>query len=156
MTNFYDPKEIIPGLWIGSQATSQDPKFMKKNRIELVVNCTRNIPNVMSNVQYASVPVDDADDEQKHFLKAVPLALIKMRAAMRRGAGVLVHCYAGISRSSSVVAAYLIKYHRLSTRDAILYIKRQKPETFSQGIVFMPALKHIEKVENGNAGRSAK
>ncbi|UJR20041.1 hypothetical protein I4U23_023175 [Adineta vaga] len=40
---------------------------------------------------------------------------------------VLVHCQAGISRSSSIVLAYLIKYHNDSLEQAYKYLLEKRP-----------------------------
>ena len=36
---------------------------------------------------------------------------------------VLVHCYAGVSRSASLVLAFLMKHHKLSLKDAFRKVK---------------------------------
>ncbi|CAK84805.1 unnamed protein product (macronuclear) [Paramecium tetraurelia] len=40
-----------------------------------------------------------------------------------KNGNVLVHCYAGISRSASLLIAYLIKYHNYTTLTTINFIK---------------------------------
>jgi len=50
-----------------------------------------------------------------------------MNEAVESGGGVLVHCMAGISRSSSVVIAFLMKVHKLSFEDALPRVKAQRP-----------------------------
>ncbi|CAK56209.1 unnamed protein product (macronuclear) [Paramecium tetraurelia] len=40
---------------------------------------------------------------------------------------VLVHCYAGISRSASLVVAYLIKYHNYTTLTAVRFLQKSRP-----------------------------
>jgi atypical dual specificity phosphatase len=40
---------------------------------------------------------------------------------------VLVHCTAGISRSASIVIAYLIKEHNMSYQQALAYVKSRRP-----------------------------
>jgi len=39
---------------------------------------------------------------------------------------VLVNCAAGISRSSTLVIAYIMKYYKLTLKDAFLYVRRRR------------------------------
>ncbi|RWS21426.1 dual specificity protein phosphatase 14-like isoform X2 [Leptotrombidium deliense] len=39
----------------------------------------------------------------------------------------LVHCYAGVSRSATLVLAYLMKYEKLNLRDAFNYLRERRP-----------------------------
>jgi dual specificity phosphatase 12 len=49
-----------------------------------------------------------ADTSQSGLLRYFPAAVAFIREGIMRG-GVLVHCYAGVSRSASCVIAYLMK-----------------------------------------------
>ncbi|KAF8900939.1 protein-tyrosine phosphatase-like protein [Mucidula mucida] len=49
-----------------------------------------------------------------------------IEAAMRRGESVLVHCQQGISRSASVVIAYLIRNRGMSYDNAFALVRRQR------------------------------
>ena len=45
------------------------------------------------------------------------------------GCGVLVHCSSGLGRTGMFLAAYLIKYQRMSADDAILRVRELRPRS---------------------------
>jgi len=47
--------------------------------------------------------------------------------ALRNGKNVLVHCQQGVSRSSAIVIAYLIKNHGMSYDSAYAFVKNKRP-----------------------------
>ena len=56
----------------------------------------------------------------------------------------LVHCYAGVSRSSSTVIYYLMRKHDLSLKDALNYVKACR-WFINPNPGFMRQLKVVEK-----------
>lgn len=102
--------EILPGLWLGSETAAGDENFFKSHGIHSVVNCTTHIPNHFESkgIKYLRVPVYDSPDQDidKYFNQAHAFILNQLRI---QGHGVLIHCQAGISRSSSVLISFLIK-----------------------------------------------
>ena len=75
---------------------------------------------------YAWFPVPDEPD---YFpgVRWLEQVVTTLRAFIDNGHRVLVHCRAGISRSSLVVAAYLVRYDGLSVAAALAKIKEARP-----------------------------
>jgi protein-tyrosine phosphatase len=61
----------------------------------------------------------------------VQKAVLAIDDTLRSGKGVLVHCFAGVSRSASVVAAFLMAREGLTAAQAMARIRTTKPETFT-------------------------
>jgi len=57
-----------------------------------------------------------------HFDAAVDF----IKTGIARG-GVLVHCFAGVSRSSSCVIAYLMREHEMTYIDALQFVRKARP-----------------------------
>lgn len=127
-------------LWVGSERDSANAAAAKRNGVTLVVNCTRNLPQPLQGVAHVRVPVDDTPDDADVMLRHLWDAVRHIDTHLLRGGGVLVHCYAGISRSASVAAAYLMWREGLTPAEAVARVQRDKPETFSNGLNFARAL----------------
>lgn len=143
---YFPAKMIVKNLWIGSEGDSQDPQFMAENDIAFVVNCSRNIEFLnVPGIEYYRIPIDDANDENEVLLSHLPIVVRAIDSVLARGKGVLVHCRAGMSRSASTVAAYLMYKYNVSAKNAISAIKNRKKETFWPVPVFANALSKYEK-----------
>lgn len=137
----FPAKRVPPyALWIGSEADSRDVASASRHGVALVVNCTRDLPFRVPGVRAHRVPVHDSPDEGGTMLAHLPVAVALIDAALASGRGVLVHCFAGVSRSASVVAAFLMYKEGLTPRQAIARIRRVKPETFGEPPTFLRAL----------------
>ncbi len=85
---------------------------MLKEGITHIINVTKNIPFYHENskrikIEYLNIPVDDllVEDIKKHFDKTNEF----IEKVKQQNGKILVHCQAGISRSPTIVIAYMIK-----------------------------------------------
>jgi hypothetical protein len=137
--------EILPGLWLGNQAGSQDEIFLKKNNIKVIVNATKHIPSKIQGIKYWRVPINDPGyipsinhDDVQVMIKMLPMTLEFMRNHREKGYNILVHCHAGAQRSATIVAAYLMKYCRYVLSDeAIARQNRTKMKLAVEKIINM-------------------
>ena len=138
---FYPAKRVPPyNLWIGSMQDSQNARAARQHRVGLIVNCTRDVPFAVRGVRHLRVAVHDSPEEAPAMLASLPEAVQAIEEHLRKGDGVLVHCFAGVSRSASVVAAFLMRREGLTPRQAIARIQKYKPETFGNRPTFRDAL----------------
>jgi dual specificity phosphatase 12 len=65
----------------------------------------------MAGISNFVIPMEDTEHE--NLLDVLPRALAFIDQARQAG-NVLVHCIAGVSRSASIVIAYLMSHYRLA------------------------------------------
>ena len=155
--SFYPARRIAPyDLWIGSKRDAYNAATAARRGVGLVVNCTRDRPFKIPGVRRVRVPVDDDPSESPVFLQHVAKAVQAIQSTLKNGRGVLVHCYAGISRSASVVAAFLMAQEGLTKAQAMSRIRASKPETFTPRANFGAALTAVENATRTKRGKKAK
>ena len=74
--------------------------------------------------------------------------------AIQEGGTVLVHCYAGVSRSSSTVIYYLMRKYDLSLKDALGYVRAHR-WFINPNLGFLRQLRNVEKDLNKQRGGPA-
>jgi protein-tyrosine phosphatase len=148
--NVPDVHEIIPHLWLGNRAISKNANFFKQKDISLVINCSKDIPNTFEknpNIRYIRIPIDDyLQVEDFITLYKYMLPVIQIIHAYRiQKKNVLVHCFAGMQRSASVVAGYLMYYFQMDLPTAVHYIQSKRVIAFRPQINFLDTLIAFEK-----------
>lgn len=97
----------------------------RKNHIDFVVNITTEAP-FWEDVESMRLPLED--DPSTDILPYMNTAVDRINEAIeRRNAHVLVHCVAGVSRSATIVIAYLMKYKRMSLKGAFNFCYNLRP-----------------------------
>ena len=79
----------------------------------------------LSGIEYAVFPAEDHPDFD--IRPAASAAFSAVLAAVAANEQVLVHCHAGVSRSATVVALYLMRKHGWSSGAAIGHLQSIRP-----------------------------
>ncbi|EFX64221.1 hypothetical protein DAPPUDRAFT_66371, partial [Daphnia pulex] len=115
--------------------------------IQVVFNCTKNLPfSYMVPVRYR-IPVDDNLQEEEirnMALWSVEIAH-KIMSEYNKGKTILVHCMAGMQRSAAAVAFFLIANNRMKMEDAMAYIRQRRPIAFTPGANFEDSIRYFTK-----------
>ena len=143
--------EVVPGLWLGSRYAALNPEYLKEKRIAAVFNCTKDIPFEPVVRRQYRVPVDDNLQEAEirnlelWSYEVVYKIMAEHRRATAEGGAVLVHCAAGMQRSAASVAMYLIATQRMTTDQAIEYIRSKRSIAFRPSANFEQSMRGFEK-----------
>ena len=93
-----------------------------------IVNCTLDVPcaHEVEGIEYCRVPVRDHEAANINLFFDGATAFIHRH--LTRGGSVVVHCQMGVSRSATIVLAYLIRYQSLSRDAAYTRVKACRPQ----------------------------
>ncbi len=117
--------EILPNLYLTSVYGATRENILKKG-ISLLVNAAQELPK-------QELP---GLESIKLFLDDTPYATIhvyferiadKIHEHLSRGGRVMVHCVLGVSRSTSLILAYLMKYRNMSLKSAFDLVSSRRP-----------------------------
>jgi len=102
---------VLPRLYLSDFFTARDENELSKLGITHVVSVIEYAPNLPDSIEPSHrllVPIADRADENilKHL--AGTTEFIRSALAENEGNNVLVHCFQGISRSATVVCAYVV------------------------------------------------
>ena len=109
--------EIIEGLYLGDHTASSNKYILSRNGITHILSVGSGLyPKYPQKYSYKWISELDSPTAnlKQHF--ATMHRFIKN--AFDSGGKVLVHCYAGISRSATTVISYLMREHGMSLQDA--------------------------------------
>jgi hypothetical protein len=139
---------VIPRLWIGNFAASQDILFLKTNQITAIFNCTKDLPFKMeSGATMYRLPVDDNLEtaEIRNMSLWSYEAVQKVMIEYKKGSHILIHCAAGMQRSAALVAMFLITYYRTHFMEAAIHLKKRRPIAFLPSANFGPAIREFDE-----------
>ncbi|XP_014216551.1 dual specificity protein phosphatase 7 [Copidosoma floridanum] len=139
------PVEILPHLYLGNAANSEDSESLARHGIQYILNVTPDLPNVFESdgsIKYMQIPI--SDHWSQNLASFFPQAIQFIEEARNSDKGVLVHCLAGISRSVTITVAYLMHKCNLSLNDAFNLVRSRK-SNIAPNFHFMEQLHSFER-----------
>ena len=106
------PTKIIDGLYMGNINHANNQNFLQRLGITHVLTVCPIQARHFGRIVYKHVNVND-DPGARIYDKFEDCNKFISNAISNRGK-VLVHCYAGVSRSAAITIAYIMKTRRLS------------------------------------------
>ncbi|CAI2366887.1 unnamed protein product [Moneuplotes crassus] len=135
---------ITDRIYLGDINGCSNLHLLRKNKITHILTMAAGIrPLYRKEFKYKVVNIMDLPTQNilAHFDKAIEF----INKAVASGGRVLVHCFAGVSRSASTVIAYFMVTRRMSFQDAFSYVQAKRPIIFPN-FGFQRQLKEYEKV----------
>lgn len=117
--------EIIPNLYLGNWNNANNLHELIYTKIDIIINVAYELPNAFPNkFTYLKVMWDDCNNEN------ILLDLDNLTNFIQQHIGkskILIHCQQGMSRSPSLIIAYLIRFLGYDYYTALDYIRIKKP-----------------------------
>lgn len=129
MNDLLNTDEILPGLYLGSKH-SANPNFITENNIQLVIQLLddyeKNPPQLSKLCKLLRYNIPDDPRGVSKMFDILPVLVEIIDEALKRKYKILVHCAAGISRSVTVVTAYLILKKGMPLNNALKFVQSQR------------------------------
>ena len=145
---------ILPNLYLGGLVDgAADPEALKRIEVSAVVCCISYVElpkrREVKGLDYFRVDVDDASHEpiKSYFAEAIEFIANKLHREER----VLVHCRSGVSRSATIVVAFVVHHLKISVHDAFFLVRSKRP-VIMPNLGFMDQLCEYEVEIDGNQG----
>jgi dual specificity phosphatase 12 len=139
-TSVLDISEIIPGrLWVGAYVRAEEVSELERIGITTVISMQTDedllhcgiSPGKLagaystSRIEYVRMPVPDFD--RNGLARGLPAAVAEIERRMVSPATrVYLHCTAGVNRSATAAAGYLIRSRGISVCEAVTYLTSRR------------------------------
>ena len=138
---------VAPNIYIGDEHAAASLAALRDAGVTHVLNCTHlrsSLDGVEGAPQHLQLHLLDNTSDLPRMAAALTKGVDFITSALDKGGTVLVHCRAGISRSATLVIAYLVRATQQPV-DAVFERVRAKRRVIDPNLGYMVALQEWER-----------
>ncbi len=141
---------IAKNLWLGGIDVAYNRSFLLSTQITHILNCAddASVSSYPLDLSLNIVQIPMEDDKYSGFEGDLQTAVRTLDTWISEGRTILVHCVAGMSRSPTVLMAWMILCKRKSFDEAWRHIANRRP-IIRPNDYFMKCLKDLQGLNNG-------
>lgn len=133
---------IIPDLYLCSQFEASS--FCNNRTANIIINAAIEVHHpIVSNMTVLNLNWDDIPSQNININNTLFRMIDIIDSYLTNNQKVVVNCFAGVSRSSSIVIAYIMYKYKLTLEEAFQYVKSKRP-IIQPNPGFMQQLKELE------------
>ena len=114
-------------LFVGTGQQATNWKVVRDLKLTHIINVSVEHPCVFTEkIKYLHLKLEDVEEAclKEHFDEAIHFIEAALHNTSNR---VLVHCNLGISRSSTIILAYLMKTYNATLQEAFKFLRHRRP-----------------------------
>ncbi|XP_061654678.1 dual specificity protein phosphatase 22-B isoform X2 [Phyllopteryx taeniolatus] len=117
--------KVLPDLYLGNFRDARDREQLARNNITHILSIHDNAAPILQEMTYLCISAADLPTQNltQHFKQSIMF----MHESRLKGEGCLVHCLAGVSRSVTLVVAYIMTVTGLGWKEALAAVRVVRP-----------------------------
>ncbi|XP_060110282.1 dual specificity protein phosphatase 22-A-like [Heteronotia binoei] len=134
--------KIVEGLYLGNIRDSEDRESLGKHRITHILSVHNSAKAQLEDMTYLCISASDSSSQNllQHFKESIRF----VHECRLHGGRCLIHCLAGVSRSTTLVIAYLMTVTDFGWEECLAAIKTVRSYA-SPNFGFQQQLQEYEK-----------
>ncbi|KAL7714848.1 dual specificity protein phosphatase [Entamoeba marina] len=117
------PTLIIPNVYLGAINSTIDHVYLKQLGIKAILSVGIR-PHQSSEFNNLYLSMDDVPEAQLSSI--LPTSLLFIDENLKRNRSILIHCECGISRSASILIAYIMKKNGVTYKEALKTVEQKR------------------------------
>uniref|UniRef100_A0A3B4G6X1 Dual specificity protein phosphatase 22-B-like n=1 Tax=Pundamilia nyererei TaxID=303518 RepID=A0A3B4G6X1_9CICH len=114
---------VLPDLYLGN-FKARDREHLARNNITHILSIHDSAAPILQEMTYLCISAADLPTQNSQYFKQ---SIVFMHESRLKGEGCLVHSLAGVSRSVTLVVAYIMTVTGLGWQEALAAVKVVRP-----------------------------
>ena len=126
-SEFEAASPVIKGVFIGGANAATNRHLLKSYGVTHVLTVAKDItPKYVNDFKYMVILADDIQKAslKEHFNDTTNF----IKEALESNGGCIVHCMAGVSRSATIMTAFIMQHQQIRLRHAFRFLGKCRPQ----------------------------